>query len=372
MANLWKGLMYQAETLVSSITFWAGKRTMESLTDASVIVESRWAFTLPAKDLRTSMTVSRADLERYLDRLASRTQNPSYGLFGPESMLWKLNRESIIFLGGGRAALLQTAHPFVAHGVDQHSKTKTDPQGRFRRTFANVFAMVFGDLSGATKSARRVHAIHDRITGLITERIGAFDLNSPYEANKEEALLWVHATLWDTSILVYEHIFGPLPLPVKDRYYEETKLFAYLFGIPDSVLPPNWTEFMEYNQKMWESDVLAVGRPASEIAHFILQAPRPELKPVFAWYKIITAALLPERIRHQFNIGYGRAEKAVFDASLRAIRTVYPKVPERLRYLPAYNEAQRRIEGKEGKDLFGKIVEKSVLLGLKRREPQAA
>ncbi len=318
------------------------------------------------------MTVSKSDLEHYLDRIASRVGNPNYGLFGPDSLFWEINKESIIFLGGGRAAYLQTAHPFVAHGVDQHSKTKTDPQGRFRRTFTNIFSMVYGDLKSATKSARRVHTIHERITGLITERVGAFDLNSPYEANQEDALLWVHATLWDTAIMMYETIVRPLTLEEKNRYYEDTKLFAYLFGIPDSKLPPDWTQFMEYNRKMWESDVLTVGRPASEIGHFILQAPRPELKPVFAWYRIMTAGLLPERIRHQYQMDYGAAEEALFKASLQTIRTTYPLIPERLRNLPAYEEAQRRIQGKTGKDLIGKLVEKSVLVGLKRKDAQAA
>ncbi len=321
---------------------------------------------------RLTLTVSRADLERYLDRIASSVKNPEHGLYGPGSIFWRVNRESIIFLGGGRAALLQTAHPYVAHGVDQHSKTKTDPQGRFRRTFANVFSMVYGDMNEALRSARRVHAIHDRITGLITERVGAFDLNTPYEANHEDALMWVNATLWDTAIMVYEMILGPLTLKEKNEYYEQSKLFAYLFGIPDSVLPPDWTSFMEYNQKMWESDVLTVGKPAQEICHFILQAPRPELKPVFNWYRIMTAGLLPERIRHQFQLDYGRAEAAVFKTSISAIRAAYPAVPGRIRYLPAYVDAKRRVEGKDGKDIIGRLIEKSVVAGMKRREPKAA
>jgi len=315
--------------------------------------------------------VAKADLERHLDLVVSRVKNPEHGLFGPGSVFWKVNKESIVFLGGGRAALLQTAHPFVAHGVDQHSKTKTDPQGRFRRTFFNVFSMVYGDLQTAMKSARRVHAIHDRITGLITERVGAFNRNSPYEANDVDALMWVNATLWDSAILCYEQILGPLTLDEKNRYYEESKLFAYLFGIPDSVLPPNWSEFLEYNRKMWASDVLAVGKPAAELYHFIFQPPRRELKPVMEWYRLMTAGLLPERIRHQYGMAYGAAEEAAYKASIAAIGAVYRNLPGRVRYLPAYIDARRRIEG-EGKDLIGRIVEKGVLFGMKGGKAQRA
>ena len=67
-------------------------------------------------------------------------------------MSWKIGREAITFLGGGRAALLQLAHPYVAHGVDQHSETRTDPIGRFNRTFLHVFNMIFGSQADALES----------------------------------------------------------------------------------------------------------------------------------------------------------------------------------------------------------------------------
>src|SRR5688572_12475751 len=113
------------------------------------------------------MAVTREQLEAHLDKVQARVRDPRAGLFGPGSLVWNINREQSIFLAGGRAALLQEAHPYVAHGVDQHSLTRSDPQGRFERTFRNVYAMVFGDLESALKSARRVHTIHERIRGQI-------------------------------------------------------------------------------------------------------------------------------------------------------------------------------------------------------------
>ncbi|MEW6775714.1 MAG: oxygenase MpaB family protein [Bdellovibrionota bacterium] len=311
------------------------------------------------------MTVSRQDLERHLEKLVARVKDPEAGLFGPGSMLWEVNKEAAVFLGGGRAALLQTAHPFIAHAVDQHSKTKTNPAGRFQRTFANIFSMVFGPLDTALKSSRRVHALHQTIIGKITENVGAFREGSPYEANNEEALLWVHATLWDTSMQVYERVFRKLSADEKDRYYEETKLFAYLFGIPDSILPPNWNEFMEYNEKMWNSEILTVGKPALELSHFLLSAPKPALEPVMAWYRVMTAGLLPERIRHQYRLPYGRAEERIFDASIRTARLGVRALPVRFRYLPAYVDAHRRLAGRSGPDRIGRVIDWFVLTTLK-------
>lgn len=289
------------------------------------------------------MHVTREQLETFLDRVRSQTKDPKAGLFGPGSMMWMIGREMIGGLGGGRALLLQTAHPFVAHAVEQHSRVREDPHGRGERTFKNVLAMNFGDLEAALRAARRVHAVHERIHGKITERIGAFDLGTSYDANDDDALLWVHATLWDTSVQMYELIVRPLSSEEKEKYYQETKLFAYLFGVPDRIIPPNWNDFMDYNRKMWESDILTVGKPSAEIAHFVLQPPKPELQPVMDWFKIITAGLMPRRIRHEYRFPYGAAEKAVFEASIRALRAAYPRLHRRLRFSPAYIKARERM-----------------------------
>ena len=108
--------------------------------------------------------VTRDQLEAGLARARARagSSDPRAGIHGPGSLTWELNREAVNFVGGGRAILLQLAHPFVAHAVAQHSNTLTDARGRFERTFAGVFAMTFGDLDQAFRAARRVHAVHSR------------------------------------------------------------------------------------------------------------------------------------------------------------------------------------------------------------------
>src|SRR5512134_1060202 len=103
-----------------------------------------------------SVIVTREDLEASLLRLRETVADPRAGILGPQSIGWRIGADLALFLGGGRAALLQLAHPHVAHAVDQHSRTRADVVGRFQRTFRNVFAMVFGDLDDAFAAARRV------------------------------------------------------------------------------------------------------------------------------------------------------------------------------------------------------------------------
>lgn len=58
-------------------------------------------------------------------------RNENRGLYGPENKAWEVARESAAFFGGGRAVFLQLAHPYVATGVQQHSKVANDIQVSF-------------------------------------------------------------------------------------------------------------------------------------------------------------------------------------------------------------------------------------------------
>ena len=64
--------------------------------------------------------------------------------FGPDSMMWRINRERIALLAGPAAAVLQVAHPQVAMGVAAHSKFRTDSIGRLNRTLEAVYSVAFG------------------------------------------------------------------------------------------------------------------------------------------------------------------------------------------------------------------------------------
>src|SRR5262245_25714262 len=97
----------------------------------------------PAMTLEASGEITEADLERELTMIRSRASNHAAGIFGPASVIWRINRETVIFLAAGRAVLLQLAHPWVAAAIAQHSRTLADPVGRFHRTFNLVFTMVF-------------------------------------------------------------------------------------------------------------------------------------------------------------------------------------------------------------------------------------
>jgi len=306
------------------------------------------------------VTVGRAELEASLRHLAAGVRDPHAGIYGPESLAWQVNRDVVLLLGGGCAALLQLAHPFVAEAVREHSRTRQDVQGRFLRTFANVFAMVFGDLEHALAAARRVHSVHERVTGVLAQGGGRFRAGTRYAANDPGALLWVHATLARTALDVHERVVGRLTASDRELYWEESKRFAALFGLDDAHVPRTWVDFERYFDTAVREQV-EVGTAARETAEFLMTPATRVHAPLAEWYRVMTAGLLPDLLRAQYGLRFGRRERLVFDASIRALALGQSRVPRRLRFFPAYLEAERRMRGVDGRDRVARTLQRFVI-----------
>ncbi|HYD29747.1 MAG TPA: oxygenase MpaB family protein [Azospirillaceae bacterium] len=290
-------------------------------------------------------TVDAAELERQLACARAAAAGSAVGLYGPGSMKWQVDREAALFLGAGRALLLQLAHPWVAAAVAQHSGALIDPIGRFHRTFRTVYAMVFGTLEQAVAAARQLHRRHGAIEGALPWAAGPFPQGSAYRANDLAALKWVHATLTDTAVTAHGLILAPLSPEARERYYAEGRRFAGCFGIPAEALPGTWGGFAAYVEAMHASPVLTVTPTARDIAHQLLAgAGNPLVIP--GWYRALTAGLLPPPLREGFALSYGLAEEKAVERALGWLRRVYPMLPARLRYVGPYHEAMDRLSGR--------------------------
>ncbi len=303
--------------------------------------------------------VSAEQFERAIGRVEESIADPRAGLFGPDTITWTIDREYAPFLCGGRAALLQLAHPFVAHAIDEHSTTFDSMLARFQRTFENMYAIVFGDLESALHSARRVRAIHEFIHGEILENVGPFRRGDRYTAHDREALAWVHATLIDGAVLGYELAVRPLRIEEKERYWAESIRSAAFFGIEPGDVPASWGEFIAYRERMFaEGSVLAVGERARRMGQQLVDP--SSFRPSFAGRAIraLTVDLLPERIRREFGFVFTPRRQLVSALVRGSFGATYKRMPARLRFVPAYVEARSRLEGTPRPDRIGRKIER--------------
>jgi uncharacterized protein (DUF2236 family) len=184
---------------------------------------------------------------------------------------------------------------------------------------------------------------HRRVRGRLAAAAGPFPVGTAYDATDPELGLWVYATLVATAIDSYGRFVAPLTPPERDRYYEESKRFAELFGVGPEVIPPSYDRFQAYVRWMMAGPSLEVGPQAAALARAVLEPPLPvALRPSATMVKVVTAGLLPERMGRAYGLPSGPAQGTAFGMIGLASRGAVRILPPGARYWPHYLAARRR------------------------------
>jgi uncharacterized protein (DUF2236 family) len=250
------------------------------------------------------------------------------GLFADDAIVRTVNRENVLLLGGGRALLMQLAHPKVAAGVDEHSDFRRTPIKRLRRTVLMTMAIVFGDRDTALAAARAVNHTHARVRG------------ANYRAMDPDLLMWVHATLVDSALVTYETFVRPLSARQREEFYLQMNQAAELLGVPHGTFPSTFAEFRDYMAAMVESGPVRVGAVARDLAKHVLR-PRLRLMPGGAMipFEIVTTGLLPATLREQYELSWGRGQETFYRFVVKALPRLIAVTPPIVRVwpLPGHN-----------------------------------
>lgn len=217
---------------------------------------------------------------------------------GRRSVSWKVLAEPVAFLGGGRALLLQVAHPKVGAGVEQHSTYATDPWARLARTVDVMAKLAFGTPEASARQSRLLERMHRRV-------VGTTDEGEAYSALDPDLLVWVWATLVDTGLVLYERVFPPLTDAEREQYYQESTLVAAACGVPEGARPATWDGLQALMARQVD-EVLRATPAARAVAHATMVPPLPWPVGVLASgpLRLITAGTFPAALRAGFGFGW--------------------------------------------------------------------
>jgi uncharacterized protein (DUF2236 family) len=226
------------------------------------------------------------------------------GLFDDDAVIRRVAGEGLLLAGGGRATLLQVAHPGVAQGVAEHSSFAARPLDRLRTTLSYVYGVIYGTRSEAEAISRAVAGVHAKVAG------------PGYSANDPDLQVWVNATLFDTATLLYERVFGRLPEAEADVCYQQYSVLATAIGCPRSAWPADRAAFREYWEHMLTTVV--VGDAARRIATSLLwpKGFPVALRPAIPVNRFLTVGLLPEPIRAGFGFSWSPRRERMLDRAL--------------------------------------------------------
>ena len=261
------------------------------------------------------------------------------GYFGPQSMMWKVNKEITVLFGGARALLMHAAHPLIAAGARQTSFYQRDPWKRLIRTLSLQNSVTFGTKEEADESAHRINKLHEVIKGE-DEVTGGY-----YDALDHEQLLWVHACLQISSIYFYEKTVKKLTEKEKNQYHNENSIAAEMVLVDSKIMPKTHEELKDWViEKSREKDYLVLTDVAIDVADIISGGPVPRhIKPIWPFIAFTAFNTLPQEFKNIYGIRETKFKKVLLNFNLYLLKYSRPFLPPFFRLIAPARWAKQRL-----------------------------
>ncbi len=260
------------------------------------------------------------------------------GFFDERAAIRRVHREQVVALSGPRALLMQAAQPVAFAGFFMSTGALDDPYVRLRRTAEVLHTIIFGERAAAERATARVRAVHRRVRGELLEGVGPFPAGTQWAADDPELLLWIIATLVDSSLLVYERYVRALSPADREAYWSDYRIVGSLFGLGDSDMPSTIGELETYVRDMLRSNALHVSEQARDLAiEIVLHPPVPlAARPLLELANFVTIGLLPATLRRQYGLRWDPVRGLMLRVGAEYTRRLLvPALPRRIRYAGA-------------------------------------
>lgn len=262
------------------------------------------------------------------------------GLFGPDSVSWRVHAEPILWVAGLRALYLQSLHPRAIAGVVQNSDYRHDPWGRLMRTAEYVGTVVYGTTDDARRAGARIRGLHARLRAVDPDTGDEFRIDEP------DLLRWVHVTEVDSFVTTARRSGLPLTEDDVDRYLAEQSAAAELVGLDPASVPRSRAEVEAYYQDVRPDLVLT--QPAIDVARFLAVPPLPyklgwtPVRPAWIAIAAMGFGLLPRWARRLYRLPGLPTTDLAATVAVNAGRRALGLLPATEG--PIYTDAMRRAE----------------------------
>nr|WP_272898175.1 oxygenase MpaB family protein [Agromyces seonyuensis] len=244
--------------------------------------------------------------------------------------------EGILLAGGGAAILLQLADPRVAAGVARHSDFAGRPLDRLVGTLDYLYAIVFGDAEIVRAAARRVNRAHAPV------RSAEGDAAPAYRAFDVDAQRWVAATLFAVAIDLEGRVIRPLDAPGRAALLAGYAALGTRLQMPAEDWPDSPAAFDAYwAERLASLEVTDEARHVARSLLFPTALPAPLASGLMPLVRLVTAGLLPPKIRDDYGIRWTPRAQRAFDGWMRTLRILQRITPAWIRHAPVHGSLRR-------------------------------
>jgi uncharacterized protein (DUF2236 family) len=257
------------------------------------------------------------------------------GLFGPESVTWRVMASPASSLGTSAAVLAQMLHPRVVRLLIQSSTFERNPEIRARLTAEYGLTTTFGDTASAEAAGATLRKLHSRMKAVDVET------GETYAADEPDLLRWVHVTIPWAMLRACDRWGPELTAGEKDRFVLEQRTAARLVGIDPETVPGTVAELEEAIATMLPK--LAYTAEAGRIRAIMVPRAFPKSRNEILMRLMSLAAvdLLPTGMRELYGYRWGKLQRGLLAAATNGpVRAAVKKTPlEKL--LPQLREQAR-------------------------------
>lgn len=249
------------------------------------------------------------------------------GLYGPNSVAWRIHSDPSMLLAGFRALVLEATHPLVMAGFAANSGYRDDPWGRLQRTGEWIATVTFGTTAEAEEAGAHLRALHARLGGGVEPETGR-----RYRVGDPALLKWVHCTEVESFLSTYRRCGGLLEPGDGDRYVAEMRQSGRVAGLDPATLPTTERQIQEYYRQVRpELKVTAVAR-STVLWGFAPPMPRwvtlvTPARPAWAALVSVAFGMVPSWARRLYGLpGWGTTDVAA-SLSGRFVRQAMLSMP---------------------------------------------
>jgi uncharacterized protein (DUF2236 family) len=257
------------------------------------------------------------------------------GLFGPDSVTWRVMASPAASVGTATAVLAQMLHPRVVRLIAQASTFERNPELRARLTAEYGLTITYGDTRSAEVAGETLRTLHSRMKAV------DIDTGVAYDANEPDLLRWVHVTIpW--ALLRACDRWGPAFTPAeKDQFILEQRVAARLVGLDPESVPGNMAELEAYMASMIPR--LAYTTEAGRIRAIMVPraVPRSGSQLLGRLVSLAAVDLLAPEMRELYGYWWGPVQRGMLAAATNGlVRSAVSKTPY-ARVLPQLREQAR-------------------------------
>jgi uncharacterized protein (DUF2236 family) len=260
------------------------------------------------------------------------------------TVVQRIGRERMVLFGWSRAILMQFSHPLIAAGVAQHSSFRggaIQAAVRLHHTVSSMLTLMFGDAVEHAAAIAHIRAIHKTVNGTLTVDAGPWARGTPYSAEDPALLLWVHATLIDSTADIYQRIVAPLGEAERDVLCVQSAPVLHELGGDPERTPLTWSALQAYIARIYESGVLVVTDQARQLGRAVLSPKAGGLPvPLSGLGELVTLGLLPPPLRDAYGFRWDASRQRQFERAIAVLGAIRRTTPAALAH---WRAARRQV-----------------------------